>query len=126
MRLLKLVPDDTNIDFLRWRKVASAASFLLVVISIALVAVRGLNFGIDFVGGQSVRVEFPAEMPPMEDIREAVSKVGLGEATIQQFGSGKAVSIRTLLPEGNVSADSAGKMLVDGIQKAFPSARTGA
>jgi Preprotein translocase subunit SecF len=110
MRLLKLVPDDTNIDFLRWRKVASAASFLLVVISIALVAVRGLNFGIDFVGGQSVRVEFPAEMPPMEDIREAVSKVGLGEATIQQFGSEKAVSIRTLLPEGeNVSADSAGK-----------------
>ncbi len=127
MRLLKLVPDDTNIDFLRWRKVASAASFLLVVISIALVAVRGLNFGIDFVGGQSVRVEFPGEMPPMEEIRDAVSEVGLGEATIQQFGSEKAVSIRTLLPEGeNVTADSAGKQLVAGIQKAFPTAKTGA
>lgn len=127
MRLLKLVPDDTNIDFLGWRKVASAASFLLVVISIALVAFRGLNFGIDFVGGQSVRVEFPGEMPPIEDIREAVGKVGLGEATIQQFGSDKAVSIRTLLPEGeNVTAESAGKQLVQGIQKAFPTAKTGA
>ena len=58
MRLLKLVPDDTNYDFLKWRKFASFMSFFLVVISIALVAVKGLNLGIDFVGGQSVRVEF--------------------------------------------------------------------
>ena len=43
MRLLKLVPDDTNYDFLRWRKLASFMSFFLVVVSIALVAVKGLN-----------------------------------------------------------------------------------
>ena len=67
MRLLKLVPEDTNIDFLRWRKVASAMSFLLVVISLALVAIRGLNFGVDFVGGQSVRVEFAGTMPEIEE-----------------------------------------------------------
>ena len=41
MRLLKLVPDDTNIDFLRWRKLASFMSFFLVAVSIALVAVKG-------------------------------------------------------------------------------------
>ena len=35
MRLLKLVPDDTNIDFLRWRKLASFMSFFLVAVSIA-------------------------------------------------------------------------------------------
>lgn len=127
MRLLKLVPDDTNIDFLRWRKVASFMSFFLVVVSIALVAVRGLNFGIDFVGGQSVRVEFAQQMPEIEEIRQAVSHIGLGEATIQQFGSDKAVSIRTALPEGGKeTADLAGKQLVDGIQKAFPTAKTGA
>src|SRR3546814_11875274 len=101
MRLLKLVPDDTNIDFLKWRKVASFMSFFLVVISIALVAVRGLNLGVDFVGGQSVHVEFTGEMPEIGDIREEVGKIGLGEATIQQFGSDKAVSIRTALPEGD-------------------------
>src|SRR3546814_3874597 len=87
MRLLKLVPDDTNIDFLRWRKVASAMSIILVIISIALVAVKGLNLGIDFVGGQSVRVEFTQNMPPIDEIREKVGDIGLGEATIQQFGS---------------------------------------
>ena len=72
MRLLKLVPDDTNFDFLKWRKLASFMSFFLVVVSIALVAVKGLNLGIDFVGGQSVRVEFTQGMPPIEEIREAV------------------------------------------------------
>ena len=127
MRLLKLVPEDTNIDFLRWRKVASAMSFLLVVISLALVAIRGLNFGVDFVGGQSVRVEFAGTMPEIEEIRKAVGKIGLGDATIQQFGSDKAVSIRTALPEGDkAAADRAGKQLVAGIQKAFPTAKTGA
>ena len=95
MRLLKLVPDDTNIDFLRWRKVASAMSIILVIISIALVAVKGLNLGIDFVGGQSVRVEFTGTMPPIDDIRDKVGDIGLGEATIQQFGSTPPCPIRT-------------------------------
>ncbi|UNU42221.1 protein translocase subunit SecF [Sphingopyxis sp. YF1] len=126
MRLLKLVPDDTNFDFLRWRKVASFMSFFLVAISIALVAVKGLNLGVDFVGGQSVRVEFPQAMPPIEEIRDKVDAIGLGDPTIQQFGSDKAVSIRTALPEGDkAAADRAGEQLVTGIQKAFPTAKTG-
>jgi preprotein translocase subunit SecF len=126
MRLLKLVPDDTNFDFLRWRKVASFMSFFLVAISIALVAVKGLNLGVDFVGGQSVRVEFPQAMPPIEEIRDKVDAIGLGDPTIQQFGSDKAVSIRTALPEGDkAAADRAGEQLVAGIQKAFPTAKTG-
>ena len=127
MRLLKLVPDDTNIDFLQWRKVASFMSFFLVVVSIALVAVKGLNLGVDFVGGQSVRVEFKQEMPSIDEIREKVATIGLGEPTIQQFGSDKAISIRTALPEGDkATADRAGEQLVAGIAKAFPTAKTGA
>ena len=47
MRLLKLVPDDTNIDFMKWRYIATGLSVLLMIISIALVATRGLNFGVD-------------------------------------------------------------------------------
>ena len=52
MRLLKLIPDDTNLDFLRWRTVAIILSGLLIAASIALLAVKGLNFGVDFKGGQ--------------------------------------------------------------------------
>ncbi|MGH6651812.1 MAG: protein translocase subunit SecF [Sphingopyxis sp.] len=126
MRLLKLVPDDTNIQFLKWRNVAMAISFLMIIASIVLVAVRGLNLGVDFVGGQSVRVEFTQAMPPIDEIRTKVDAIGLGEPTIQQFGSDKAVSIRTALPEGDrAAADKAGEQLVSGIEKAFPTAKTG-
>ena len=48
MRLLKLVPDNTNIPFLKWRNVAVVFSVVLILASIALVAMRGLNFGVDF------------------------------------------------------------------------------
>ena len=54
MRLLKLVPDATNIDFMRWRNFALVLSIVVTVISIAIVGVRGLNLGVDFVGGQMV------------------------------------------------------------------------
>ncbi len=126
MRLLKLVPDDTNIQFLKWRQLAMAISILMIVASIALVAMRGLNLGVDFVGGQSVRVEFTQTMPPIDEIRSKVAAIGLGEATIQQFGSDKAVSIRTALPEGDkAAAEQAGQRLVAGIKAAFPTAETG-
>lgn len=126
MRLLKLVPDDTNIQFLKWRQIAMAISILMIVASIVLVAMRGLNLGVDFVGGQSVRVEFTQTMPPIDEIRSKVAAIGLGEATIQQFGSDKAVSIRTALPEGDkTAADQAGQRLVAGIKAAFPTAETG-
>ena len=55
MKLLKLVPDNTNIDFMRWRNIALILSILVTVASLVLVGVRGLNLGIDFVGGQVVR-----------------------------------------------------------------------
>ena len=119
MRLLKLVPDDTNIHFLKWRNIAMGISFLMIVASIALVAVRGLNLGVDFVGGQSVRVEFSGTMPKIDEIREKVDNIGLGEATIQQFGSDQAVAIRTALPEGDKAAVPAGGALAGMGQSPF-------
>ena len=128
MRLIKLVPDDTNIHFLKWRNVAMAISVLSILASIALVATRGLNFGIDFVGGQSVRVEFTKAMPPIDEIREKVEGIGLGEATIQQFANANVVSIRTALPKtgSEGAAEQAGQKLLGGVKAAFPTAKTGA
>ena len=71
MRLLKLIPDDTNIDFLRWRNVAMAFSMLLIAASIALIAVKGLNFGVDFAGGQVIRATF-AQPPSLDTLRGQV------------------------------------------------------
>lgn len=125
MKLLKLVPDNTNIGFLRWRNVAMIISIVMIIASIALVATRGLNFGIDFVGGQTVRVQF-AEAPNIDQLRQRVSAIGVGDATIQQFGNSGDVLIRTALPpEAEMSADAAGQRLVDGIRAAYPQAETG-
>ncbi len=52
MKLLKLVPDNTNIQFLRWRMPFYVVSVLLMAASIVLVFTKGLNLGVDFVGGQ--------------------------------------------------------------------------
>jgi preprotein translocase subunit SecF len=55
MKLLKLVPENTNLDFMRWRNVALVISTLLTVASIAYTIYRGLNLGIDFVGQRGTR-----------------------------------------------------------------------
>jgi preprotein translocase subunit SecF len=83
MRLLKLVPDNTNLQFMRWRNLALTLSILVTAAAIALVFTRGLNFGVDFVGGQSVSVAF-VQPPPIERLRAQIADLGVGEATIQE------------------------------------------
>jgi len=58
MKLLKLVPDNTNIRFLRWRVPFYAVSVVLMAALIALLFTKGLNLGVDFVGGQMIRMTF--------------------------------------------------------------------
>ncbi len=102
MKLLKLIPDDTNIRFLRWRVPFYSVSVLLMAASIALVLIRGLNLGVDFVGGQMIRVTFTQmEEAPVAELRETVGGLGYGEPIIQQFGKPNEVSIRMKLPEGS-------------------------
>ncbi|MEN9932811.1 MAG: hypothetical protein RIS17_1384 [Pseudomonadota bacterium] len=101
MRLLKLVPDNTNIHFLKWRVPFYVVSLLLMAASIGLVVTRGLNLGVDFVGGQMIRVTFEkSATAPVGELREQVAKLGYGEPILQQFGKPNEVSIRMKLPEG--------------------------
>jgi preprotein translocase subunit SecF len=111
MRLLKLVPDSTNFDFMKWRKIAFAISVLVALASIALVATRGLNLGVDFIGGQSIRVAFN-QAPPLDQLRGQINDLGQGEATIQESRGAALpgatarpeVIIRMPLPEGDEAA----------------------
>lgn len=101
MKLLKLVPDDTNIGFLKWRTIAFGISLLLMAASIGLVATKGLNFGVDFIGGQMIRATFTQSAEaPVAQLREKVGGLGYGDPTIQRFGKENQVSIRMKLPEG--------------------------
>lgn len=101
--LLKLVPDHTNIGFLQWRWVALVVSMILVGGSAVLLMTRGLNYGVDFSGGLTMDVGF-AEAAPIDELRGTVGALGVGEPTIQEFGSPEIVSIRLPLPPGEEGA----------------------
>ena len=122
MKLLKLVPDNTNINFMKWRNIALILSIIATAASLALVAVKGLNLGIDFVGGQVVRVTF-AQPVDIEDLRAKVDTLQVGDASIQDFGDGKTYQIRLPKPEG---AETAAADVVTKVRSFLPQAYPGA
>jgi len=101
MKLLKLVPDHTNIHFLKWRVPFYVISIILMAASWGLVLTKGLNLGVDFIGGQMIRVTFERSAEaPVATLREEVGKLGYGEPIIQRYGKPNEISIRMKLPEG--------------------------
>lgn len=100
---LKLVPDNTNIGFVRLRFIAFALTLALTIGSIGLLATRGLNLGVDFVGGLTMEVEFKAP-PPLDALRSKVDSLGVGKSALQEFGSPNNILIRLPLPEGDQAA----------------------
>ena len=129
MKLLKLVPDDTNIKFLKWRVPFFAVSILLIAASWALVFTKGLNYGVDFAGGQEIRATFVGEAEaPVSEIRETVSALPAVEnPTIQRFGEENQVSIRVKLPpeaEGDKEfAERMTQNITDALREGHPNVR---
>ncbi len=78
---LKLVPKETNFDFFRYRTITMGASIAAVVASLILWLVVGLNFGIDFRGGTTIRTEAVQEVD-VGAYRQAVSALDLGEVSV--------------------------------------------
>ena len=79
MRLLKLVPDKTNFRFMRWRTVNFTGSIIATIVSLILVAVLSLNFGIDFRGGTLVEIKTINGPADLAQIRLQVGDLGLGD-----------------------------------------------
>ena len=101
MRLLKLVPENTNIDFLRWQWPTTILSAVLMIASWTLLYTNGLNYGVDFAGGQMIKVTFTqTAKAPIPALRTEIEKLGYGEPVIQNFGKPNAVSIRMRMPHG--------------------------
>jgi preprotein translocase subunit SecF len=128
MKLLKLVPDNTNIKFLKLRVPFFVLSLVLIFGSWAAVAVNGLNFGVDFAGGQEVRMTFQSrEAAPIASLREQIGGLGYGEPVVQEFGAPNQVSVRVPLPDGAENTPGAakaiGEKVIAAIKGAYPDAR---
>jgi preprotein translocase subunit SecF len=129
MRLLKLVPDDTNIKFLKWRVPFYIVSVLLMIASWGLVATQGLNYGVDFAGGQEIRATFVGENEaPVAELRQTISALeAVEDPVIQRFGAENQVSIRVKLPpeaEGDPGfADAMTQQITQTMQVKHPDVR---
>ncbi len=80
---LKLVPDQTDWDFFAWRRATFGASVVAVVLSLVVWAVMGLNFGIDFLGGTTIRTESAVPVD-VGAYRDALAPLGLGDVAITE------------------------------------------
>jgi preprotein translocase subunit SecF len=101
---MQILKKETSIDFLGKRKLAVVLSLVLIVISIASMAVRGFNFGIDFTGGTIIEVGY-TKNAELDQIRSVLAKQGFGDAIVQHFGAATDVMIRIAPREGVSSAE---------------------
>lgn len=93
MKGLRIVPEETHLDFIGKRYVAFALSAILIVASVFFISTRGLNFGIDFTGGTVIEIKTP-EVPDIAALRTELNGLGLGAISIQEFGEPDDLLIR--------------------------------
>ena len=106
IRPLRLVPDGTRIRFMRGRFAGLIVSAVLSIASVVLFFYPGLNYGIDFEGGVVVGLRLPAA-PDLGALRRDFDGLGLGEVTLQQFGSPHDVLVKLGRQASGESAHSA-------------------
>jgi preprotein translocase subunit SecF len=105
--LLRIVPDDTKFDFMRFRRISFPVSAALSIVAILLFFFHGLNFGIDFVGGTLIEVQSKTGPADIAKMRTTLGGLGLGEVQLQEFGAPTDVLIRVAQQPGGEQAQQA-------------------
>ena len=112
MQIFKKTP---SFDFMAKRQIALAFSILLIIASVSSLAMKGLNFGLDFTGGTLVEVAYP-QSADLNKIRNRLENAGFGDAVVQNFGSSKDVLVR-LAPRENTSSQSLGDKILTSLKE---------
>jgi preprotein translocase subunit SecF len=105
MRLLRLWPEHSKFQFMRWRTVTFPLSALMSLIIVALFFTHGLNFGIDFKGGTLMELQAKSGTANVAGVREHANALGFGEVEVQEFGA-SGLSLRFPIQEGGEAAQS--------------------
>jgi preprotein translocase subunit SecF len=107
MKPLRLIPDDTRLPFMKWARVRTPISLVLMALSLVLFFTVGVNSGIDFKGGTVIEVRAHQSPADMSAIRETLGGLGLGEVQIQGIGDDSTVLIRIATQPGGEEAQQA-------------------
>ena len=108
----------TTFDFMGWRRIATVASAVLVVVSVASVVFAGINRGLDFTGGVEVEFGFPQAVAP-QDVRQTLQAAGFENAVVQHYGTETDVLVRMPPVEG-VDQSQLGDGIATALAEAFP------
>jgi preprotein translocase subunit SecF len=100
---MKFLNHKTTIDFMSRRNIALAISTVLIVASIASLAIRGLNFGLDFTGGTLIEVGY-ASAPNTNEVRDNLTAAGFN-SIVQTFGAATDIVVR--IPPSEIEESSA-------------------
>lgn len=92
-------------DFVRIAPLMGVLSLIITIAALILMAVKGFNYGIDFAGGTEIQVRFPADAEPQQ-VRDALSDIGLGNAQVQSFGGMNEYLIRLDTPQGQTEKET--------------------
>ncbi|HPQ50801.1 MAG: protein translocase subunit SecF [Alphaproteobacteria bacterium] len=111
MRLFKFA-DELKIDFVKGRYLAFVVTGIMVLGSVGLLVTKGLNYGIDFSGGIMMEIQTPV-LPDLSKMRSDLNGLGLGNISIQEFGTDRDVLIR--VPE-QAGGEDAQKHAIESIK----------
>lgn len=113
--MFQIMKADKTIDFMRWSKLASVLSVIMIATAIFTLSTKWLNWGLDFTGGTLIEVGFeqPADL---EKIRGALQEKGFGDATVQNFGSAREVMVR-LRPRQDAQGEKLGNQILTALEQ---------
>ena len=102
-----------NIEFMRFRKVASAFSIILLIISIGSLAIKNLELGLDFTGGILLEIKLDQDIENLEEVRNLLAEEGIENFILNFSGSQNDLSIKIPGGEDSSNNESLKKILKD-------------
>ncbi len=107
MRLVRLWPENSHVDFMRFRRFSFPLSAVISILTTLMLLTIGLNFGIDFKGGTLMELQARSGRADVASIRQTAESFGFGDVEVQEFGSAGEVSLRFPIQPGGEAGQTA-------------------